>query len=147
MMLSLPVFLKVIRYFLPYREVCTLGRKDAIGECLSVEQPHTHIWSDCIIVFVCSIYLHNRYAIVQPLLVAIALSSSESNLFVSELSLIVFGWLASNALNTTNTDSLVSFLENEMSMAQEIVHTFHGKIHVSHKDDMIIFTVILKLAK
>jgi signal transduction histidine kinase len=34
-----------------------------------------------------------------------------------------------------------------LAMAQEIVHTFHGKIHVSHKDDMIIFTVILKLAK
>lgn len=34
-----------------------------------------------------------------------------------------------------------------LAMAQDIVHTFHGKIHVSHKDDMIIFTVILKLVK
>ena len=34
-----------------------------------------------------------------------------------------------------------------LAMAQEIVHKFHGIIHVSHKDDMIIFTVILKLAK
>ncbi|MEY8530685.1 sensor histidine kinase [Lactobacillus taiwanensis] len=34
-----------------------------------------------------------------------------------------------------------------LAMAQEIVQTFHGKIHVSHKDDMIVFTVILRLAK
>lgn len=34
-----------------------------------------------------------------------------------------------------------------LAMAQEIVHTFHGKIHVGYKDNMITFTVILKLAK
>ena len=34
-----------------------------------------------------------------------------------------------------------------LAMAQEIVQTFHGKIHVSHKDEFIVFTVILKLTK
>lgn len=34
-----------------------------------------------------------------------------------------------------------------LAMVQEIVQTFHGKIHVNHKDEMIVFTVILRLAK
>lgn len=34
-----------------------------------------------------------------------------------------------------------------LAIAQEIVETFHGKIHVSHRKDFIVFTVVLKLTK